>query len=364
MPNSKKRAAKSFLEAQGLSAVEAREKAQFIAFAPVLFKVALALRNQGVLVAVEAAGEEGLTFDELAGKVTLSGYGLRVLVDGGLQAGLFAAQGERIVLTSTGYFVLNDPMTRVNLNFVNDVWYRGLDHLEASVVNGKPEGLKELGTWPTIYRALAELPQGIRKSWLEFDHFYSDDAFPLVLPILFRDKPKRLVDIGGNTGKFALECTRHDADVQVTIVDLPGQCELARKNMAGDPRADRVSFHPADMLDPDVRLPEGADVIWMSQFLDCFSEQEIVNILTACRRVMGPATKVLILEPLTDRQRFQGSTFVLQMTSLYFTNMANGNSRMYTCEEMTRLADQAGLKVREVVSNLGICQSLMVLELP
>jgi ubiquinone/menaquinone biosynthesis C-methylase UbiE len=361
MPN-KKRPQKSFLEAQGLSAVEAREKAQFIAFAPVLFKVALALRNQGVIAAVEAAGDEGVSFDELRGKVTLSDYGLRVLLDGGLQAGLFAMQGERIVLTSTGYFVQNDTMTRVNLNFVNDVWYRGLDHLESSVTEGKPTGLKELGSWPTIYRALSELPAGVRKSWLEFDHFYSDDAFPLVLPILFRDKPKKLVDIGGNTGKFALECTRHDADVQVTIVDLPGQVDLAKKNLASDPRSARVSFHPADMLDPDVKLPEGADAIWMSQFLDCFSEQEIVSIFRACKRVMGPTTKVFVLEPLTDRQRFQGSTFVLQMTSLYFTNMANGNSRMYTGAEMTRLAEEAGLKVKEIIDGLGICQSMIVLE--
>ncbi len=361
MPN-RKRPQKSFLEAQGLSAVEAREKAQFIAFAPVLFKVAMALRNQGVIAAVEVAGDEGLTFEELRGKVTLSDYGLRVLLDGGLQAGLFAMKGDRILLTSTGYFVQNDPMTRVNLNFVNDVWYRGLDHLEASVTEGKPEGLKELGNWPTIYRALAELPVGVRKSWLEFDHFYSDDAFPLVLPILFRDKPKKLVDIGGNTGKFALECTAHDPDVAVTIVDLPGQVELAKRNMAADPRSARVSFHPADMLDPDVRLPEGADAIWMSQFLDCFAEQEIVSIFRACKRVMGERTRVFVLEPLTDRQRFQGATFVLQMTSLYFTNMANGNSRMYTSEEMKRLAGEAGLTVREIHDGLGICQSLIVLE--
>lgn len=352
----------SFLESRGLSAAEAREKAQVIAFAPVIFKVTLALRNQGVLSAIEAAGEEGISFEELLGKLTLSAYGLRVLVDGGLQSGLFVMQDERLVLTTTGFFVLNDTMTRVNLNFVNDVWYRGLDQLEEALETGKPAGLKVLGTWPTIYRALSELPEGVRKSWLDFDHFYSDDAFAAVLPLLFRNKPRKLVDIGGNTGKFSLQCTRHDADVEVTIVDLPGQIELARKGLGADPRAARVKFHAADMLDPDVCLPEGPDAIWMSQFLDCFAEQEIVNIFRACRRVMGPGSQVFVLEPLTDRQRFRASSFVLQMTSLYFTNMANGNSRMYTSRELTRLAGEAGLAVREIIDGLGICQSLMVLE--
>ena len=148
------------------------------------------------------------------------------------------------------------------------------------------------------------------------------------------------------------------------MVDLPGQIELARKNLAQYPNAARVHFWPGDMLNPEVELPTGFDAIWMSQFLDCFSPSEIVNIFRACRRVMGPNSRVYVLEPLTDRQRFLGSEFVVQMTSLYFTNMANGNSRMYSSVELAKLAEEAGLKLSAVTSGLGICQSLMTFELP
>ena len=48
---------------------------------------------------------------------------------------------------------------------------------------------------------LAQLPDQVQKSWFEFDHYYSDNAFPEVLPIVFANKPKRLLDVGGNTGK-------------------------------------------------------------------------------------------------------------------------------------------------------------------
>ncbi len=354
----------SFLAEKRLSAMEAKEKAQFIAFGPVIFKVAHALRNFGILKQLEESGERGLSFEELGAKLTLSEYGLRVLVDGGVQSGLIVLQDEKLVLSSTGYYVLNDTMTRVNLDFVNDVWYRGLDHLEESVATGKPVGLRELGSWPTIYEGLSQLPERVRQSWLAFDHFYSDDAFASVLPTVFRERPARLLDIGGNTGKFSLQCTQHDPDVQVTIVDLPGQIALAQRNLSSSPHAARVHFWPADMLAPEVTLPAGFDAIWMSQFLDCFSQTEIVQIFRACRRVMGPKTRIYVLEPLTDRQRFQGSEFVVQMTSLYFTCMANGNSRMYASTELAKLAEQAGLRVREVVSGLGICQSLMIFELP
>jgi hypothetical protein len=352
--------AKSFLDEQSLSALQAKEKAQFIAFAPVVFKVTLALRNLGILRAIEDAPAGGITFDELMQQVDVSAYGLRVLVDGGVRTGLIRTEGERLMLSSTGFFVLNDPMTTVNLDFINDVCYRGLDRLEASVASGRPQGLKEFGGWPTIYEGLARLPEHVRRSWLAFDHFYSDDGFHRVLPIVFEDPPGRLMDIGGNTGKFSLECLRHDPDVRVTIVDLPGQLALARQNVEGHDRDGRIQFVAADLRDPQVRLPDGYDAIWMSQFLDCFSEQEIITILGRCRDVMGPNTKVYVLEPFTDQQRFDASGFVLQMTSLYFTCMANGNSRMYTSREMERMAAAAGLQLQRTVPGLGICQCLMI----
>ena len=101
----------------------------------------------------------------------------------------------------------------------------------------------------------------------------------------------------------------------------------------------------------------------MSQFLDCFSEAQIVAILRKCREVMGPNTKVYVLEPFTDRQRFDASNFVLQMTSVYFTCMANGNSRMYSSREMERMAAAAGLELQRTVPDLGICQCLMIFRL-
>jgi hypothetical protein len=50
--------------------------------------------------------------------------------------------------------------------------------------------------------------------------------------------------------------------------------------------------------------PSGYDAIWMSQFLDCFSERQIVSILSRCRDSLGPESHVYILEPFSDRQRF------------------------------------------------------------
>lgn len=96
------------------------------------------------------------------------------------------------------------------------------------------------------------------------------------------------------------------------------------------------------MLDLKTVLPKGADVYWMSQFLDCFSEAEIEAILTKIRETAKPGAKVYIMETFIDNQRFPAAEFSLIATSLYFTVMANGNSKMYSSSVMKYIVDKAG----------------------
>src|SRR5665811_1827929 len=87
-----------------------------------------------------------------------------------------------------------------------------------------------------------------------------------------------------------------------------------------------------------------------SQFLDCFSKDEILKILKTCVKSMDDATELIIIETYTDRQKFANARFTLEATSLYFTAMANGNSKMYKAREFMDLIGQAGLKLEEDLS--------------
>lgn len=49
------------------------------------------------------------------------------------------------------------------MNFTQDVNYIAMNHLEESIINGKPEGLKKLVNWDTVYLGLSELPEKIKK---------------------------------------------------------------------------------------------------------------------------------------------------------------------------------------------------------
>ncbi|MCX6204784.1 MAG: class I SAM-dependent methyltransferase [Bacteroidetes bacterium] len=348
-----------FFSKNNTSALEAKEIAQWIAFGPVIFQAARVLRNTGILEVLESSNTDGIEISDIAEKLDLSIYGVRVLLESGLSLGLVLLNDKKYTLGKTGHFILHDPLTRANMDFVHDVNYKGLFYLEESIKTGKPVGLKEFGNWETIYEGLSVLPDQVKKSWFTFDHYFSDNAFPSVLPMVYSNAPKKVLDIGGNTGKWAIASAQYAPDVHITIMDLPGQLEVAKAKISELGLDERVSFLQANILDENLNFPEGFDIIWMSQFLDCFSEEKIVSILKRCYNALDENGQVMILEPLWDRQKFEIAAFCLQQTSLYFTVLANGKSQMYSSETLFKCIEDAGFNIIEQIDKIGLSQTLL-----
>ena len=324
---------------------EALFEANKIAFSPFVFETAYTLLELGIFEII-ISSTDGKSIEEMAAESGISNYGITVLIEMAEASSIVERHGENnYKLTKIGYFLLRDEITKVNLRFTHDVCYKGLFSLKEAIVNGKPEGLKELGDWPTVYEGLSKLPEQIKKSWFDFDHLYSDNSFDDALKVIFSNNPKMIFDIGGNTGKWAIASTEYNPDVEVTIFDLPGQINVAKENINSRPNSkDRVHYRPTDMLDPASEIPAGADVYWMSQFLDCFSEDEIEQILLKIKKNMSKDSRIYIMETFIDNQRFPAATFSLVATSLYFTAIANGNSKMYSSSVMKYIVEKAGLE--------------------
>jgi ubiquinone/menaquinone biosynthesis C-methylase UbiE len=350
-----------YFQVDKMNALQAKEQAQWIAFAPFVFQASRVLRDTGILDLL-ASHNAGLTQDQIVEKTKLPAYGVRVLLEAGLGMKLVIVNDDKYTLTKTAFFLISDELTRANMDFVHDVCYQGMFHLEESIRNQKPEGLKVFGSWPTIYEALSKLPKQVQKSWFGFDHYYSDNAFPDALPLVFKNKPKTLLDIGGNTGKWSIKCAEYDSDVKVTIMDLPGQVGMAKPQIEAKGFSDRIGFYECNLLDESQPFPKNFDAIWMSQFLDCFSDDQIVSILKRCKGALSPKGKVYIMETLWDRQKFEASAFSLQQTSLYFTAMANGNSQMYHSEIFIGLVNKAGFKVVDQIDGVGFSHTILVCE--
>ena len=341
------------------SAFEARFEAQKIAYGPVVFQCVRYAWKRGMLQAIADAGDTGLSVEQMAQDGRWTAYVLKVVLETCLSAGVVYLDAGRYVLDKTGFVVLTDPITQVNIDFNHDVCYQAMFSLEQSLDAGKPLGLQVFGEWPTIYEGLAQLPEPARASWFAFDHYYSDGSFPDILPDVFATAPKRVMDIGANTGKFSLAALGANAGVRLHLVDLPGQLAVAEKALQAAGLRERASLHPTNLLDEAAALPAGMDLIWMSQFLSCFSEEAIASIFQRVAAALAPNGQVLVMDTFWDRQRYDIAAYCLINTSPYFNNLASGNSKVYESDDYVRLAKAAGLELVTARDGIGYCHSLL-----
>ena len=153
-----------------LSAREAQRLAQYIAFGPIVFQASRLMLKFGIL---ERLRDRDMTLGEIAQAAGLSEYAAKVLMEASLSIGttLIDPETDKYSLSKTGWFLLNDPATRVNVDFNHDVNYEGFFHLEEALLEGRPAGLAHFGPWPTLYEGLSSLPEQVKKSWFGFDHF-------------------------------------------------------------------------------------------------------------------------------------------------------------------------------------------------
>ena len=325
--------------------LNALSEAQKIAFAPLTFQGINALLELGILKEIDAIPADSQT---LAKKLNLSEYTIKTLLELGETVGVVEKKNNVFYITLLGQTFLYDEMTRVNFNFVRDICYLGANKLIESFKNGHPAGLKELYTEAeTIYTQISTLPQKMKQSWYEFDHYYSDNSFDIVYEII--KSYEKIFDIGANTGKFERVCLKNNPNQDITMIDLKENIEYVKDT----PELSGCKFYPTNILAPEEVLPQMSGAVLMSQFLDCFSEEHIIFILKKIAKFSSQDIKIYILEPFIDIQKFESAKYSLVHTSLYFACMANGYSKMYSKNDMEEFIKKAGWRIYAEYKGLG-----------
>ena len=329
--------------------VSALTEAQKIAFAPFTFQIVVAMLEFGLF---QALNEGPKTRQELTHVCNISKYAVDTLFDAGVCIGLVKENPDNTYSnTKLAEAFLFDEMTRVNFNFVRDICCIGVTELTQSLRENKPLGLqKHYFDSPTIYQVLTKLNDKMIKSWCEFDHHYSDDCFDEILKIMFKEPPNIICDIGGNTGKFEKACLDFDKNCSIVMLDLPENIDETKKNFD----TNRCKFVGANILSKEpLSIEPRPDVFLMSQFLDCFSKEQVLFILNKVADASDKNTRIYILEPFIDNQQFEGAAYALSHISLYFACMANGCSKMYKETEMREIIEQSKLQIKKTYYNIG-----------
>jgi hypothetical protein len=142
------------------------------------------------------------------------------------------------------------------------------------------------------------------------------------------------------------------------VLDHPGQLDKLQQNAAAAGVLPRLRTVALDLRDHGRPFPTGFDVVWMSQFLDCFGESDIVRLLERGLAALAPSGRLHVMEAFWDRQPNDVAELCLHGTSLYFSCMANGLSRMYHSQEFLDLMPQARVRV-ESDEAIGLSHTLL-----
>ncbi len=114
---------------------------------------------------------------------------------------------------------------------------------------------------------------------------------------------RRVLDVAGGTGSFLIPVLRRHPALHGTLFELPGACAAARKRLAGEPEASRVTVVEGDFLkDP---LPDGHDVLIVANTVHVISAQHNLALMKNMRAHVGLGARLLLVDLWMDATHTQ-----------------------------------------------------------
>jgi hypothetical protein len=150
---------------------------------------------------------------------------------------------------------------------------------------------------------------------------------------------RRLCDVGGGPGTYALVLCQQNPGLTATVIDLPKTEPIARELIASFGLEDRVSFRSGDYLQDD--YGEGNDVVLLSGVLHGETAEDCREMLRRARASLAPGGRVVVQETLLNEEK-SGPL----LPALFSLHMTYGAS--YSSAEISNWLEETGFKRVEV----------------
>ena len=127
---------------------------------------------------------------------------------------------------------------------------------------------------------------------------------------------KRMLDIGGSHGFYAVAfCRRHPA-LSATILDLPAAIEHAAPILAGEGMGERIRHHAGDALTADLG-DKIYDLILVSNLVHHFTDPQNRDLMARAARALVPGGLLVIQDLIRPRSPNSGDQ-AGQVLNLFF----------------------------------------------
>ncbi len=154
-------------------------------------------------------------------------------------------------------------------------------------------------------RCLTVTPENCRHAarWMTLTTVLTRFESPACCDLLNFGQFTRMLDVGGNSGEFAVQVCRRNPALTVEVADLPVVCHVGQQHVEHAGLADRIRFRVFNLAAEDV--PEGFDVVTFKSVLHDWPDEAVEDVLTRVFAALPPSGAVSIFERMSyDIGRF------------------------------------------------------------
>ena len=274
--------------------------------------------------------EKTMTADDLARLRHADLRGLEMLLDALCAMELLEKKDQGFCCTGfcATYLARQSPQYMGHIIMHHHYLVEGWSKLDQAVENGSP-----------VRRSSSHETDGReRESFLMGMFNLANQLAPKIAEQLDLRGKKRLLDLAGGPGTYAIHFCKTQPQLEAVVVDLPATRPFAESTIARFGLSEKIRFLAGDVLEDPIG--SGFDVVWISHLLHSLSP-------TTCQAVVDKATtaltrggQVLIQEFILDDSR----TGPLH-PALFSLNMLLGTreGRAYTEGELRAMLSRAGM---------------------
>lgn len=144
--------------------------------------------------------------------------------------------------------------------------------------------------------ALASTPDNLERTarWMRLTTVLTTYEAAACLDVHDFSGYRRLLDVGGNSGEFALHLCRAHPALQATVYDMPVVCDIGAAHVSGQPEAARIRYVRRDPLQP--ALPSGHDLVCFKSMLHDWPDAEMGDFLQRAFNALAPGGTLMIFE--------------------------------------------------------------------
>lgn len=288
--------------------------------------------HAGVKLDVFSQLDKGpLPAETVAARVKSDERGISMLLHALVALGLLEKQGENFAATpfAATYLSRNSHEYLGHIIMHHHHLMASWANLDQAVRTGEP--VRE--------RVSHEDVESSRESFLMGMFNLAMQLAPRVVPQIDLSGRRRLLDIGGGPGTYAIYFCKQNPDLDAVICDLPTTRSFAEKTVAHFELSDRIGFIDVDFEKEE--LPEGFDVAWLSHVLHGIGPAACESLLKKAVTALEPGGLVLVQEFILDDTR-DAPVF----PALFSLNMLLGTpeGQSYSEAEIVRMLQSAGAK--------------------